>query len=161
LLRALRRAHGLVLRLRADPEDVNEIAHVLVLSPGPAPFHAGSPVPGRSSGRPPDIFLGPRVGPETGVGSVLGDRVVGIAVKPALTRLRGGDHGMIRRLRVLRRVAVRRVVAAARAPALLAGPQVDPLRSRLHAVLALAPLRALYRLDGLDVGAAGLGHRRS
>src|SRR5262245_2084707 len=61
--------------------------------------------------------------------------------------------------RVPARVPPRRVVAAARTPALLAGAEVDPLGAALHAVLALALLRALHLVDGADVRARAVGHR--
>src|SRR5258708_19801052 len=65
---------------------------------------------------------------------------------------------MLARARVLAGVLVRRVVAAARRTALLAGPQVHPARADLHALLALPALRGLHRLDRLDVTARRLRH---
>src|SRR5262245_35857168 len=91
---------------------------------------------------------------------VVDDRVVGIAVEPALPGLCGRDHGVLRALGVLRRVMARRVVAAARSAALLAGPEMDPLSAGLDAVLALAPFRVLDRLDRLDVATGAFSHFR-
>src|SRR5262245_48509316 len=72
--------------------------------------------------------------------SVLGERVVGKAVKPALSRLGRGDHAMTARVRVLRGVLVGRIVAASRPAAGLAGSQVHPTGAYLDAVLALPAL---------------------
>src|SRR5437773_144397 len=81
--------------------------------------------------------------PETQAGtaitrsSVFGKRVVRIAIKPALTRLRRCDNRMPRRASVLRRVTIGRVVAAMRATALLTGTEMNPGSADLDALLAL------------------------
>ena len=61
---------------------------------------------------------------------------------------------------VLGRVAVRRVVAAARRAALLAGPEVDPIRAGLHALLALPALGMFDGRDSADMRAALVCHAR-
>src|SRR5438552_19151087 len=83
--------------------------------------------------------------------SVFGERVVGIAVQPARAALGGGDDRVGGSAGVLTGVLVRRAVAAARAAALLAGAQVHPLRSDLHALLAFAALRLFHVTHGADV----------
>ena len=65
--------------------------------------------------------------------SVLRKLVVRIAVRR--------NHRMRGRSSVLRGMAIRRVVAAERRAARLAGTQVNPLPADLDALLALAPLR--------------------
>src|SRR5260221_14497010 len=75
-------------------------------------------------------------------GLILGEGVVGIAVKPALARLRRADHGMARGAGVLAGVLVGRTVAAQRGAALLAGSQEHPAVAGLHALGAL-PLLGL------------------
>src|SRR5207302_11219907 len=64
-----------------------------------------------------------------------------VAVQPALTRFRRRDHRMAARPRVLAGVPVGGVIAALGRAALLTGTQVDPPRTDLHALLALAALR--------------------
>ena len=59
--------------------------------------------------------------------SVLRKRFVRIAIQPALAWLGGRDDRMAARLCMLRRVAIRRRIAAIRAAATLAGAQVHPL----------------------------------
>jgi hypothetical protein len=51
---------------------------------------------------------------------------VRIAVQPAFPRLRRGDYWMIAFARMLRRVAVRRVIATADRAAFLTDPEMDP-----------------------------------
>src|SRR5436189_1532047 len=60
--------------------------------------------------------------------------------------------------RVFRRVPVGGIVAAVRAAALLAGPQVHPLGADLHALVALTVLRLFDGLDGIEVDAALIRH---
>src|SRR5262245_40565258 len=72
--------------------------------------------------------------------SILGERIVGITVEPAFPRFRGRDHRVTAGSRVLGRVTVRRVVATARATALLTGTKVHPSGADLHALLALVAL---------------------
>src|SRR5438132_14044092 len=83
--------------------------------------------------------------------SVLRKRVVGIAVQPALAALRGRDDRMSAGLRVFRRMAIGRRIAAMRAAAVLAGAQVHPRRADLDAVVAHALLRTQHVLDSGDV----------
>src|SRR5262249_36316490 len=78
--------------------------------------------------------------------SVLGEEVGGIAVGPALGRLGGGDHRVPAGVRVLGGMAVRRVVAAPRDAASLAGPQMAPPPADRDAVLA-HPLGRLELMD--------------
>ena len=92
-------------------------------------------------------------------GSVFREGIIRIAVEPAFTRFGGGDHGMNRRVRVLRRVPVRRVVTAARSAAGLARAQVHPCRADLDALVTLISLRRCDALECVDVGASsGLHH---
>lgn len=62
--------------------------------------------------------------------------------------------------RVLAGVAVGRAVAAQRRAALLAGPQVDPLRPDLHALSTLPVLRVFYGRDGGEMRAGTGGRHR-
>ena len=75
--------------------------------------------------------------------SIFREFVVRVVIQPALAGFRRGDHRVTAGARVLGRVAVRRVVAAQRGPAVLTCPQVDPLRANLHAFIALVALRVL------------------
>jgi hypothetical protein len=54
------------------------------------------------------------------------EEVVRVAVPPALARLEGTDHRVLRRVVVLRRVFVGGVIAASDVTAFEAEPQVDP-----------------------------------
>jgi hypothetical protein len=82
---------------------------------------------------------------------VLGVRLVGIAIQPALTRLRRCHDGMPAGARVFARVLVRRIVAALGGAALLARAQVHPPRARLHALFAFVLRGVSNRGDGRDV----------
>src|SRR5579864_8709680 len=64
-------------------------------------------------------------------------------------------------LRVLGRVTIRRAIATPRDAARLAGAQMDPRRTGLDALVALAALRVFHGGDGRDVAACMIGHRRS
>ena len=44
-------------------------------------------------------------------------------------------------------VLIRRAVAAQRDSTRLARPQMDPIRTNLHAFFTLAPVRVFYRVD--------------
>src|SRR5262249_13165599 len=90
-----------------------------------------------------------------GHGSVLGKRVIRIAIQPAIARLGGGDDRMSTRFRMRGRVLVRRGVAAQRDAALLAGAQLDPAGADLHALRALAALGLFDALDRFDMIADG------
>src|SRR5262245_28433663 len=65
---------------------------------------------------------------------------------------------MTARPRMLRRVTVRRVVAATCGATLLARPQVDPSRAALDAVFDLTPFGGFDGGNGVDVGAALIRH---
>src|SRR5215471_14439926 len=99
--------------------------------------------------------------PGVSASSVLRERVVLVTVHPPLAWLRGRNHRMRRRFRVFGGMAVRRVVAAVRAAALLARPQVHPLAADLDALVADVFFRVLHRLDRIDVGAGPVAHRSS
>src|SRR5688572_29687425 len=90
--------------------------------------------------------------------SVLGERLVRVAVQPPLTRLRRRNDRVAAGARVLGGVPLRRVVAAARRPALLAGAEMDPGGADLHALLALVARCLLDRADRGEVRAALLRH---
>ena len=72
---------------------------------------------------------------------ILSKRIVRIAVQPTLSWLRRRNHRMTTRARMLRRMLVRRTIATTRRTALLASPQVDPLRTNLHTLFANQFLR--------------------
>src|SRR5207237_8819151 len=95
----------------------------------------------------------PDRGAKTWARSVLRERVVRKAIEPALAGFGRGHDGMTARPRVLARVAVGRIVAAVRVAALLARPQVHPVRANLHAVVAFPPLRVLDGGNRRDVPA--------
>jgi len=61
-------------------------------------------------------------------------------------------------VRVLARMAVWGVVAAAGAVALLAGPEMNPLLSDLDALLALVALRVPHIRDDSKMNAGGVRH---
>jgi hypothetical protein len=88
---------------------------------------------------------------------VLKKCVVDEAVQPFLPRLGGSDDGMTIGASVTARVLVGRGIAAERHAARLTGAQMDPARAGLHAFGALAPLRLLHVLDGVDM-CAGFSH---
>src|SRR5262249_27376262 len=90
--------------------------------------------------------------------SVLHERFVRVAVEPPFARLRRSDHGVPALRRVLAGVAVGRAVAAAGRAARLAGPQVDPPRARLYALLALGLFSVVHPRDTGEVRASS-GHR--
>ena len=90
--------------------------------------------------------------------SVIGKRVVRIAIEPALARLRRCDNRMPRRARVLRRVPVRRVVATMRATAFLTGAKMNPGSSDLDALLAFPSFGVLDAGNGSDVDTTLIGH---
>src|SRR5688572_1733473 len=69
--------------------------------------------------------------------SILRERVIGIAIEPALAGFRGGDDRVSAGAGVFGGVAVGGVVAAKGDAAFLAGAQVDPSRADLDAFLAL------------------------
>src|SRR5215203_47358 len=79
--------------------------------------------------------------------SVLGERLIGVAIQPSLTRLRGRDDRVAGRVRVCRGMTVGRVVAAQRRAARLTSAQMHPSSVDLHALLALMLLRSFDRGD--------------
>src|SRR5262249_54865951 len=91
--------------------------------------------------------------PKLSASSVLRERVVRIAVQPPLAGFGRSYDGMLRRLRVLRRMAIGGVIAAVRAAALLAGAQMHPRAADLHTLVADALLCVLDVGDGLNVRA--------
>ena len=92
------------------------------------------------------IFIA-RLSKHRRLASVFAERFVGIAIQPALARLRGSDHRMSGRVRVFARVTIRRAVAAQRRAAYLAGSQMNPTRADLRTLGALAGFRLLDRID--------------
>jgi hypothetical protein len=62
--------------------------------------------------------------------------------------------------RVLARMAIWRAVATERGAAILTGPQVDPLRADLDALVTLAVLRMFYRSNRAQVSADVVRHDR-
>lgn len=95
------------------------------------------------------------------LGLVLPRRIVWIAVQPALTWLRGGDHGMTAAPGVLAGVLVRRRITAARDAAVLTRPQVNPSAADRYTFLAYQLARRPDRFDRRDVGAGCLVHGSS
>src|SRR5688572_12505491 len=87
--------------------------------------------------------------------SVLGERVVGIAVQPALAAFSRRDHWMVAGPCVCGGVTIRRAVAAERRPAALAGPEMHPSCVDRHAFVADLTLRMPDGGDGPDVIAGG------
>ena len=65
---------------------------------------------------------------------------------------------MASRVRVLARVLIRRAVTTKRDPALLAGPQMNPLCADLHAFRTFANLRMFDRRDRIEMRATSAGH---
>ncbi len=83
-----------------------------------------------------------RVRPTGGLSeSIFRKGIVGVAIQPALARLRRRNYGMPALLRVLAGMAVRRTIATQGDAAFLAGPQMHPVRADLHAFFAFAALR--------------------
>jgi hypothetical protein len=62
------------------------------------------------------------------------------------------------RVRVFARVMVWRAVATEGDSTCLAGPQMNPVRTDLHALRAFAPLRLFNRLDRVKMRATSIGH---
>src|SRR5262249_46271711 len=92
---------------------------------------------------------------------VLDERVVLIAIQPALARLRRRGHRMLVGARVLARVAIGRRVATERAAARLARAQMHPPCANLHALVALIVLRMLDRGDAFQVFTTTVCHVNS
>src|SRR5205807_9999110 len=89
---------------------------------------------------------------------ILGKGGIGIAIKPALARLRGRDDWMPARPRVFAGVLIRRAVATQRLATLLACPQMDPSRPDLHTLRALAAGGMFNRRDGRKMDTTSNGH---
>jgi hypothetical protein len=90
--------------------------------------------------------------------SVFSEIFIGVAIQPALARLRRRDDGMPSYLRVLRGVTIRGVVTTMSTSAFLARAQVDPVTTDLYAFVALIPLRRLDRGNRAEVSAASFCH---
>jgi hypothetical protein len=65
---------------------------------------------------------------------------------------------MVTRVRVLRGMAIWRVVTTQRRVARLTRPQMDPLRADLYALFALPPVRMLDARNRVDMGAGFVSH---
>ena len=89
---------------------------------------------------------------------VLGKGGIGIAIKPALARLRRGDDWMAARPRVFAGVLIRRAIATQCHATLLASAQVHPLRPDLHTLRALAAGGKFDGRDGGEMCATSVGH---
>jgi hypothetical protein len=72
---------------------------------------------------------------------IFAERVVAVAVEPALAGLGRRNHRMAGGVRVFAGVLVRRAVAAERNAAFLAGAQMYPVVADLHALRAFAAFR--------------------
>jgi hypothetical protein len=79
--------------------------------------------------------------------SVLSERIVWIAIQPALSRLGGRNDGMLSRPHMLGGVAIGRRIAAQCDTARLARSKVNPTGADFHALLAFVP-RGMA--DGVD-----------
>jgi len=104
-------------------------------------------------------FDGSRI-PDPGTISVFRECIIGKAVQPAFSRLRRCDNRMVARSRVSARVTVWRRIAAERHAARLTGSQMHPARPHLDAFLAFLPGGVSNGVDGFDVQAGGICHRR-
>src|SRR5918996_4234502 len=92
--------------------------------------------------------------------SILAESIVNEAIQPAFADFSGRDNRVVARASVLARVAVRRRIATERAAARLAGAQMHPAITRLHACFAFATARSLDAADRIDVSAC-IGHTGS
>jgi len=90
--------------------------------------------------------------------SVLSERVIRIAVQPALAGLGGGDDRVSAGAGVFGGVAVGGVVAAEGHAAFLAGAQMDPSRAGLDAFLALVAFGGLDVDDRVEMRAGAFVH---
>ena len=90
--------------------------------------------------------------------SILSKRVIGIAIQPALARLRGGNDRMSSRLGMLAGVLIRRAVATQCLAALLTCSQVHPAGPDLHTFSALTATRMFNRGDGRKMGTTSTRH---
>ena len=92
---------------------------------------------------------------------IFGEGVVGVAIKPAFSRLSRDNDGMTGRVRVFAGVTVWRAVAAKGHAAFLAGAQMDPVAADLHTFLALETARPLDRFDCFNMGTFAGDHLMS
>src|SRR6476620_1008230 len=74
----------------------------------------------------------------TAQSSILHKRIVDETVEPTLSRLGGGDDGMMLRAGVFAGVSIRRRIAAERGAAGLARPQMHPRGADFHALFTFA-----------------------
>jgi hypothetical protein len=79
--------------------------------------------------------------------SIFGKRFVRVAVQPAFTRLRRSDYWMFGRPRMFGRVPIRRAVATQGDPALLAGPQMNPVSADLYTFGTFQRVRLFNRMN--------------
>src|SRR5438876_8623938 len=91
--------------------------------------------------------------------SVFRERIVGIAIEPALAYFRRRDDRMSAGAGVLAGVAIRGRVATEGGAAALAGAQVDPGGVDLDALVTLAAARLPDVANRLDVRTGG-GHAK-
>ncbi len=89
---------------------------------------------------------------------ILRERVVRIAIQPALARLRGSDHGMCGCPRMFAGVLIWGAVATKRNATRLARAQMNPARTDLHAFFTFAALRLLDRFNRVEMRTASVGH---
>ena len=89
---------------------------------------------------------------------ILNERIIWITVKPALAGFARGNHRVFIAQCVFRCVTVWRTVTTPSRTACLAGAQMNPGRTKLHALVTLTNLRRSYRLDFLDMNASIIGH---
>src|SRR5438105_8353552 len=76
-------------------------------------------------------------------------QIVGVAVRPVLAGLERLDRRMLGPVEMLRRMLIRRRVAAAHVTAAHAQPEVDPLATGLQTLLASPAARLDRRATGL------------
>ena len=89
----------------------------------------------------------------------MADRLVRIAVQPALAGFARRNYRMIGGAGVFRCMPVGRVVTTTRAPTFLARAQMHPSRTNLHAVLTLRALRMFHAGNCLEMGTSLIRHR--
>jgi hypothetical protein len=92
---------------------------------------------------------------------ILRERIVRIAIQPALARLRGSDHGMCGCVRMFAGVLIWGAVATKRNATRLARAQMNPTRTDLHAFFTFAALRLLDRFNRVEMRTASVGHNRT
>src|SRR2546421_12140707 len=85
--------------------------------------------------------------------------LVGIAIHPALTRLRGSDDRMSRGMRVFGGMLIRRAIATKCNAALLTRAQMNPMCADLHAIRAFAAFRLFDRRNCIEMSASSASHR--